>query len=81
MEGALGKGFDAHVRIHTPLIRMTKRETVLFAKTFPGCMNSLAHSWTCYDGGDKPCGSCHACLLRKKGFTEAGEVDLAMKEE
>lgn len=33
------------------------------------------HSWSCYKGGDKACGKCDSCLLRLKGFREAGYTD------
>lgn len=64
----------ARVRIRTPLLRMTKAEIVRTAARL-GVDFSLTHS--CYDpprrGG--ACGRCDACLLRKKGFAEAGVQD------
>lgn len=32
-------------------------------------------TWTCYRGGDSPCGTCDSCLLRAKAFAEAGVND------
>ena len=34
-------------------------------------------TWSCYDPtpGERPCGRCDSCLLRKKGFREAGVQD------
>ena len=32
-------------------------------------------TWTCYAGRDKACGKCDACVLRLKGFEEAGLTD------
>ncbi|MCK4266344.1 MAG: 7-cyano-7-deazaguanine synthase, partial [Thermoplasmata archaeon] len=32
-------------------------------------------TWTCYRGGEKACGTCEACILRLKGFREAGSDD------
>ncbi|MCY3021192.1 MAG: 7-cyano-7-deazaguanine synthase, partial [Planctomycetota bacterium] len=62
------------VRIHTPLIRMSKAEIVRTAVRL-GVDLSLTHS--CYDpsGRGLACGRCDACLLRKKGFAEAGVAD------
>lgn len=61
--------------IHTPLIHLSKAESIDLAKTLPGCMTALAHSHTCYAGEFPPCGKCHACVLRAQGFKEANELD------
>jgi 7-cyano-7-deazaguanine synthase len=37
-------------------------------------------TWSCYSGGQKACGRCDSCLLRLKGFKEAGSKD-AIKYE
>ena len=62
-------------RIHTPLMQLTKAESVLLASRLPGCMGALAHSHTAYDGNYPPTGKDHASLLRAKGFEEAGLPD------
>ena len=64
------------LRIHTPLIRLSKagiiREGAALGVDF-------ALTLSCYDPqpGGKPCGACDACLLRAKGFAEAGMTDPA----
>lgn len=65
-------------RIHTPLMFRTKAETVKLARSLPLGWEAVAHSWTCYEGGEKPCRECGACILREKGFAEAGEIDPAI---
>ena len=62
------------VKIHAPLIRLSKAEIVKLG-TELGVDFSLTHS--CYDPGadGRPCGQCDSCLLRRKGFEEAGIVD------
>lgn len=62
------------VRIHTPLIRLSKAEIVTLARDL-GLDFSLTHS--CYDpdAAGRPCGQCDSCLLRRKGFEEAGIAD------
>jgi 7-cyano-7-deazaguanine synthase len=63
-----------HTRIHTPLAQLGKAAIVrLGAET--GLDFSLTHS--CYDPdeGGFPCGECDSCLLRRKGFKEAGVTD------
>ena len=62
------------VRIHTPLLRLTKAEIVKLARDL-GLDFGLTFS--CYDPGPegRACGQCDACLLRRKGFEEAGIAD------
>jgi 7-cyano-7-deazaguanine synthase len=76
LETALRLGLDfPALTIHTPLMWLTKAETVKLARELPGCWEALAQSHTCYEGRVPPCGVCPACILRAKGFAEAGESD------
>ncbi len=63
-----------HWRVHTPLIRLTKAD-IIRAGLRLGVDYRLTH--TCYDPAPSglSCGRCDACLLRRKGFAEAGAVD------
>jgi len=63
-----------HLRIHTPLIDMTKAE-IIQAGIKKGVDYSLTVS--CYAADDKgrACGECDSCRLRRKGFEEAGVED------
>ena len=63
-----------HTRIHTPLAHLGKAGIVRLAAEV-GVDFSLTHS--CYDPSQegRPCGQCDSCLLRKKGFAEAGLRD------
>jgi len=63
------------LKILTPLMNLTKSESVKLAMTLPGCMEALAYSHTSYDGQYPPIGKDHATLLRAKGFEEAGVPD------
>jgi 7-cyano-7-deazaguanine synthase len=62
------------VRIHTPLLELSKAGIVKLAQSLHVPF-ALTHS--CYDPGPagEPCGACDACLLRRKGFEEAGIED------
>jgi 7-cyano-7-deazaguanine synthase len=60
--------------LHTPLMYQTKAESVRWAAEL-GALESLAYSHTCYQGAFPPCGKCPSCLLREKGFAEAGVKD------
>jgi 7-cyano-7-deazaguanine synthase len=68
-------GLSAKFEIHTPLLDLTKAESIALAKSLPGAMDALAYSHTCYAGEVPPCGKCHACVLRAHGFTEAQTSD------
>ena len=61
--------------ILTPLMHMTKADSVVLAQSLPKCMEALAFSHTAYDGQYPPTGHDHASLLRAKGFEEAGVPD------
>jgi 7-cyano-7-deazaguanine synthase len=62
------------IHIHAPLLHMSKAEIVRKAHEM-GLDFSLTHS--CYDPlpDGRPCGQCDSCLLRRKGFEEAGIAD------
>lgn len=61
--------------IRTPLMHMTKADTVRLAMLLPHCWEALAYSHTAYDGNYPPTGHDHASLLRARGFEEAGVPD------
>jgi 7-cyano-7-deazaguanine synthase len=64
----------ARLKIHTPLLGLNKAQIVRLAQEL-GVPFGLTHS--CYDPGPdgRACGQCDACLLRAKGFLEAGLED------
>lgn len=80
MAVALSRGIngdDTSYRIHTPLMRLTKPESVKVALDALGddFERVFALTHTCYVGVKGGCGKCHACLLRDRGFREAGIDD------
>jgi 7-cyano-7-deazaguanine synthase len=70
---AAGDRGDAFT-IHTPLIDMTKAQIVREAARL---QLDAGASWSCYDPAPDghPCGRCDSCVLRAKGFAEAGLID------
>jgi 7-cyano-7-deazaguanine synthase len=63
------------VEIVTPLIESSKGGIV---RTGLELEAPLHLTWSCYQGGDRPCGVCDACVLRARGFAEAGVQDPAL---
>jgi 7-cyano-7-deazaguanine synthase len=61
-------------RVHTPLIQLSKADIIRRGIQL-GLDYGLTHS--CYDPGPsgRPCGHCDSCVLRAKGFAEAGVAD------
>ena len=68
----LGTQYDIHIQVETPIIKMSKPEIVRMGM---GLSAPLENTWSCYEGGEVPCGSCDSCVLRAKGFAEAGVPD------
>jgi len=66
----------ARLTIHTPLLRLTKAQIVALGAELG---LDYAITSTCYDPGPDgaACGRCEACLLRLKGFEQAGRQDPA----
>ena len=74
LERAVSLGMEREFTVHTPLMFLSKRETVELAVRL-GAMEAMALTHTCYEGRRPPCGTCPACRLRAKGFAEAGVRD------
>ncbi len=68
----LGAQYKKPINIQTPIILKTKAEIVKMAMDLKA---PLEYTWSCYEGGELPCGKCDSCILRARGFTEAGYED------
>jgi 7-cyano-7-deazaguanine synthase len=75
MQSAISSGLDKPIRIAAPLQHLSKKQTVELAVSLPGCLDALAFSTTCYNGQRPPCGNCNSCVLRARGFAQAGVAD------
>jgi 7-cyano-7-deazaguanine synthase len=60
------------IRIKAPLLRLSKAQII---KTGAKLHVPFSMTWSCYRGTKKACGHCDSCLLRLKGFQEAGLTD------
>jgi len=63
---------STHIEIITPVIDMKKSEIVKKGMELGA---PLHLTWSCYGNSDLACGECDSCLLRLRGFREAGADD------
>lgn len=70
------RGVTCGVEVLAPLMDLSKADIVRLGARL-GVPFEL--TWSCYSGGDKPCGYCDSCKLRARGFAEAGVVDGRVK--
>ncbi len=68
----LGAEKKRRITLHTPFMHLTKAEEVRWGLQLGV---DYGTTWSCYRGGEKPCGSCDSCLLRARAFEEAGVSD------
>ena len=73
-EGAVNLGIRPGrlMRIMAPLVRLTKKEIVEIGVKLDA---PFELTWSCYTDSEVACGSCDSCLLRLRGFREAGVED------
>jgi len=72
----LGTAYGVGLQIATPLIELSKAQIVRLALELGA---PVEHTWSCYGAGPLPCGRCDSCVLRAKGFQEAGHEDPAFR--
>lgn len=80
MELAISLGTYGKVHLQAPLVNMNKAEVV---KTGLELGTPYELTWSCYKGGEKPCGKCGTCIDRANAFKANGVEDPALyiKEE
>lgn len=69
------QGVQEGIEVLAPLMHKNKAEIVRMATELKV---PFELTWSCYAGGEKPCGHCDSCKLRAKGFEEAGVHDTAL---
>ncbi len=65
-------GLEGRLKLKFPLIEKTKMEIVKLGNSLRVPFHL---TWSCYRGGQEPCTKCDSCILRAKGFREAGIKD------
>jgi len=63
---------ETRITIKAPIINLKKKDIVLKALKLKA---PLHLTWSCYEKSRKACGVCDSCILRLKGFKEAGAED------
>ena len=69
-------GMKGVLRLEFPLINKSKKDII---KTGEALRVPFGLTWSCYSGGVRPCMRCDSCILRAKGFKEAGISDPLLK--
>jgi 7-cyano-7-deazaguanine synthase len=64
-------GSPDKIRIEAPAINLNKEEIVELGVEVGAPMNL---SYSCYKGGDEPCGICESCMRRKRAFKKIGII-------
>ena len=76
MNQAIYLGSGNQLTIEAPFVSLTKADVV---KKGLELGVPYALTWSCYEGGDKPCGKCGTCIDRQKAFEKNGVVDPLLK--
>lgn len=71
----VGTQYNVKIKVEAPLLHKTKKGIVEMGTKLNA---PLELTWSCYVGGEVPCGKCDACQLRAQGFEEAGKEDPIM---
>jgi 7-cyano-7-deazaguanine synthase len=78
MNTAIYEGSGRQLHIEAPFVKLTKAQVVKKGLE----LNVPYHlTWSCYEGGETPCGVCGTCIDRAKAFAENGVKDPALKGE
>lgn len=75
MNQAIWEGSGRQLRIEAPFVRKTKAEIVSMGLSL-GVPYEL--TWSCYEGGETPCGKCGTCIDRAAAFAANGVADPAL---
>ena len=66
------RGLENRLSLQFPLVGKSKADIIKLARSLGV---PLQYTWSCYEGLSHPCGKCDSCVLRAKGFKEAGMTD------
>lgn len=77
MKQAIEEGTGHQITVEAPFVHMTKADIVR-----EGLRLNVPYEWTwsCYEGGEEPCGECGTCIDRKRAFELNGITDPLLKK-
>lgn len=78
MDQAIREGTGGQLHLEAPFVSVPKAEVVRQGLAL-GVPYEL--TWSCYEGGDRPCGVCGTCIDRRTAFEKNGVTDPLLKEE
>ncbi len=77
MSAAIWEGSGHQLRIEAPFVKLTKKDVV---KIGLDLKVPYELTWSCYEGGDKPCRKCGTCIDREAAFEANGVTDPLLAE-
>lgn len=77
MGNAIYEGSGRTCKLEVPLVNMSKSEVVALGLSLGA---PYQFTWSCYEGGNKPCGTCGTCIDRAKAFKDNGVQDPALED-
>ena len=75
MNSAIWEGSGHQLKIEAPFVHSTKADIVKIGLDLDV---PYELTWSCYEGGDKPCGKCGTCIDRAAAFAANGIKDPAL---
>lgn len=75
MFNAIWEGTGGKIKVEAPLIDLNKSGVVALGIENGMVQNDFNHTWSCYEGKDKPCGTCATCVDRSKALEDNGLKD------
>lgn len=73
---AIAEGTRGAVKMEAPLWNMNKSGVVAMGIHYGMTHEDFEHTWSCYEGGEHPCGTCGTCIDRKQAFRVNGIFDI-----
>ncbi len=73
---AIYQGTAGKVTMEAPWWMKNKAAIVAYGVALGMTHEEFEHTWSCYEGGDKPCGTCGTCIDRKAAFEANGIMDI-----